>query len=121
DRAGRLSPSPIVRIHLLGVMRAASVRHSDILPRGRKARAIFGCLCFAGGAPILRSRLAEMLWDRVSIYQARASLRQALRELTVAFGPMAKQLLSIDHRTIRFNTTVCWIDAIALLSEEPGT
>jgi DNA-binding SARP family transcriptional activator len=121
DRVARHLPSPIVRIHLLGIMRAAGVRHADILPRGRKARAILGYLCFAAGAPVLRSRLAAMLWDRVSKYQARASLRQALRELTVAFGPLAKHVLSIDHQTIRFDTSACWIDANALLAESPGT
>ena len=62
-----------------------------------------------------------MLWDRVSKYQARASLRQALRELTVAFGPLAKHVLSIDHQTVRFDTSACWIDANALLAESPGT
>ena len=117
----RHAVSPIMRIHLLGTMRAASARHSDILPRGRKARAILGYLCFAGGAQVPRSRLAGMLWDRVSKNQARASLRQAIRELTQVFGPVSKQILSIDHRTIRLNTSACWIDAIALLSEELGT
>ena len=73
----RHAVSPITRIHLLGTMRAASARHSDILPRGRKARAILGYLCFAGGAQVPRSRLAAMLWDRVSKDQARASLRQS--------------------------------------------
>ena len=121
DRVARHQPSPLVRIHLLGIMRAAGVRHADILPRGRKARAILGYLCFAGGAPVPRSRLAAMLWDRVSKYQARASLRQSLRELSVVFGPLAKQVLSIDHQTIQFNTGACWIDANALLAEDPGT
>ncbi len=67
-----------------------------------------------------RARIAGMLWDRVSKDQAHASLRQAIRELTQAFGPLATQLLSVDHQAIRFNVNACWIDAIALLSEEPG-
>jgi DNA-binding SARP family transcriptional activator/Tfp pilus assembly protein PilF len=120
DFPRRHTASPIVRIHLLGKMRASTIRHSDILPRGRRARAILGCLCLAGDAPIERSRLAALLWDRVSTFQARASLRQAFRELTLAFGPLAGELLAIDRNTIRFNTGACWIDAVALLSEEPG-
>src|ERR1051325_979213 len=118
--AGRRPASPIVRMHLLGAMRASSIRHADILPRGGKARAILGCLCIAGGAQVSRSRLAAMLWDRVSKAQARASLRQAIRELTLAFGPLAKQLLSIERNTLQLNTSVCWIDVIALLSEGDG-
>lgn len=120
DFARRHAAAPVARIHLLGRMRASTVRHSDILPRGRKARAILGYLCLAGGAPVSRSRLAAMLWDRVPQGQARASLRQAFRELAVAFGTLADDLLSADRDTVRLETGACWIDAVALLSEEPG-
>ena len=120
DVARRHAASPMVRIHLLGNMRASTVRHSDILPRGRKARAMLGYLCLAGGALVSRSRLAAMLWDRVPQCQARASFRQAFRELTVAFGPMSDDLLCADRDTVRLDTGACWIDTLALLSEEPG-
>lgn len=119
DFARRHATAPIVRIHLLGQMRASTVRHADILPRGRKARAMLGYLCLAGGTAV-RSRLAALLWDRVPPSQARASFRQAFRELTVAFGPLADDLLSADRDTVRLETGACWIDAVALLSEEPG-
>jgi DNA-binding SARP family transcriptional activator/Flp pilus assembly protein TadD len=46
-------------------------------------------------------------------------LRQSLRELVVAFGASAGELLFIDRDTVRFNTDACWIDAVALLSEDP--
>jgi DNA-binding SARP family transcriptional activator len=117
----RASGSFVARIHLLGTMRALTVRRGDILPRGRKARAILGYLCLSKGASIPRARLAALLWDRVPPNQARASLRQSLRELTLAFGPLADQLLMLDRDTIRFATNDCWIDAVALLSEEPET
>jgi DNA-binding SARP family transcriptional activator len=109
-----------VRIHLLGQMRASSYRHTDVLPRGRKARAVLACLCLAKGAFVSRARLAAMLWDRVPDFQARASFRQAFRELTVAFGSLANDLLLADRDTVRLDTAVCWIDAVALLSEETG-
>ena len=95
-------------------------RHSDILPRGRKARAMLGYLCLAGGAQVSRSRLATMLWDRVPQCQARVSFRQAFRELTVAFGPLSDDLLYADRDTVRLDTSACWIDTLALLSQEPG-
>src|SRR5581483_9546012 len=81
---GQGAGRPIVRIHLLGSMRATTFVGDDVLPRGRKARAVLGCLCLAAGARVPRSRLAAMLWDRVSDFQARASFRQAFRELIVA-------------------------------------
>jgi len=116
----RRATRPIARIHLLGTMRATSYLGNDILPVGRKARAILGCLCLASGKRIARSRLAAMLWDRVTDFQARASFRQAYRELVVAFGPLAKELISADRETVVLNTDTCWIDAVALLAPEVG-
>jgi DNA-binding SARP family transcriptional activator/TolB-like protein/Flp pilus assembly protein TadD len=120
DFTRRHAALPLVRIHLLGQMRASSYRHTDVLPRGRKARAVLACLCLAKGAFVSRARLAAMLWDRVPDFQARASFRQAFRELTVAFGSLANDLLLADRDTVRLDTAVCWIDAVALLSEETG-
>lgn len=120
DYSRRAQTSPLVRIHLLGNMRATSFRHADILPRGKKARALLGCLCLAEGARVARTRIATMLWDRVSEYQSRASFRQAFRELVVAFGPLAETLLFADRETVRLDTDACWIDGLALLSKEPG-
>jgi DNA-binding SARP family transcriptional activator len=108
----------VARIHILGAMRATSYLGNDILPRGRKARAILGCLCLASGKRVARSRLAAMLWDRVPEFQARASFRQAYRELVVAFGPLANELISADRETIALNTDACWIDALAVLAPE---
>src|SRR3982074_3816739 len=79
----RQSGRAMARIQILGAMRATSYLGSDILPRGRKARAILGCLCMADGKRLPRSRLAAMLWDRVPEFQARASFRQSFRELVV--------------------------------------
>ncbi len=109
---------PIVRIHVLGPMRASSFMGDNILPRGRKARALLGCLCLAPGQRLSRSRIAAMLWDRVLDFQARASFRQAVRELVVAFGPLAPELITCDRETISLNTGLCWIDASALLAPE---
>src|SRR4029077_15283684 len=114
----RLNSRPIVRIHLLGALRATTYLGADALPRGRKARAILGCLCLAGGKRLARNRLAAMLWDRVPDFQARASFRQSYRELVVAFGQLAKELISADRETIVLNTSVCWIDALAVLAPD---
>jgi DNA-binding SARP family transcriptional activator/Tfp pilus assembly protein PilF len=104
----------IVRIHVLGRMQATTYLGQDILPREKKARAILGYLCFAAGAPVPRSRLASMLWDRVPDNHARRSFRRALRALAAAMGPLANELLSGDRNTIRLDTSLCWIDALAV-------
>jgi DNA-binding SARP family transcriptional activator/TolB-like protein len=116
----RPSAHAVARIQILGPMRATSYLGSDILPRGRKARAILGCLCVASGKRLARSRLAAMLWDRVPEFQARASFRQSFRELIVAFGPLAKELISADRETIALKTADCWIDALAVLAPDFG-
>lgn len=115
---GRPTAHAVARIQILGPMRATSYLGSDILPRGRKARAILGCLCVASGKRLARSRLAAMLWDRVPEFQARASFRQSFRELIVAFGPLAKDLISADRETIALKNDDCWIDALAVLAPE---
>src|SRR5246127_2264119 len=96
---------PIVRIHLLGSMRATSYLGDDVLPRAKKARAALGYLCLASGARVPRTRIASMLWDRVSPDQARASFRsKALTELTAAMGGLAGELISAGRSTIGLNT-----------------
>jgi DNA-binding SARP family transcriptional activator len=109
---------PLVRIHLLGSMRATTYLGDDILPRGRKARAILACLCLASGVRIPRARLAALLWDRVPGDQAKKSFRQSLRELMCAMGPLAGELISANRETVRLDISLCWIDAIALLAPQ---
>src|ERR1044072_9175270 len=114
------SSRAIARIHILGPMRATSYLGQDILPVGRKARAILGCLCLAAGQRLGRRRLAALLGDPVPEFQARASFRQSYRELVVAFGPLAKDLISADREAVSLKTDLCWIDALAVLSPDAG-
>jgi DNA-binding SARP family transcriptional activator/Flp pilus assembly protein TadD len=101
-------------------MRATSYLGDNVLPRGKKARAILGYLCLSGGERVPRARLAALLWDRVPDAQARTSFRQALRELTAALGPLADELISAERETIGLDAAQCWIDAVALLAPEPS-
>jgi TolB-like protein/cytochrome c-type biogenesis protein CcmH/NrfG len=115
----RLVPRPtacrIARVHLLGPMRATSYLGDDILPRGKKARAMLAYLCLASGAKVPRIRLARLLWDQAGDELARGSLRHALLDVCSAMGPLAAELMSTGRATIRLNTDACWIDAPALL------
>jgi TolB-like protein len=111
----------IARVHLLGQVRATSYLGDDILPRGKKARAMLAYLCLAAGAKVPRIRLARLLWDEASDELARGSLRHALGEVHSAMGPLAAELISAERGAIRLNTDICWIDALALLeSSSPG-
>jgi len=114
------SRQPLVRIHVLGSLRATTYLGKSILPRGRKTRAMLGYLCLAAGEQVARSRLSTLLWGRVPERQSRGSFRQALRELTAAMGPLAKELIHVDLDSVRLDPRCCWIDAIAVLSSEPA-
>ena len=115
-----LRDRPIVRIHLLGPMRATTYLGDNVLPHGKRARAVLGYLCLAAGEHVHRADLAALLWDRVSAAAARTNLRQALRELSSTFGGLAKELITSGRDVIRLNVAACWIDALAALTLDPG-
>ena len=94
------------KFHVLGSMRATYLG-GDILPRGRKARALLGYLSLTSGTRIPRSRLAAMLWDRSPDAQARTSFRQALREVSLAMGPLANELISTRTATSSSSMPIC--------------
>ncbi|MGH7864646.1 MAG: BTAD domain-containing putative transcriptional regulator, partial [Candidatus Binataceae bacterium] len=61
-----------------------------------------------------------MLWDRVRDSQARTSFRQALRELSASFGSYGNEVILGDRDSVRIDSDLCWIDALAVLSPEPS-
>jgi DNA-binding SARP family transcriptional activator len=69
---------------------------------------------------VARADLAALLWDRASDAAARTNLRRALRELSSAFGALAKNLISIERDSIKLNTRAFWIDALAVLALDPS-
>src|SRR5215467_8206422 len=98
---------PIVRIHLLGPMRATTYLGENILPHGKRARAVLGYLCLAAGERVAREQLAQLLWDRVPATAARTNLRQALHELSASFGDLAKELITTGRDVVRLNVEAC--------------
>ena len=117
---GELPDRPIVRIHLLGPMRATTYLGDNVLPHGKRARAVLGYLSLAAGEHVPRAELAALLWDQVSAATARTNLRQALRELSSTFGGLAEELITSGRDVIRLNVGACWIDALAALALDPS-
>jgi len=100
----------VVRLRLIGQMEAWTVRSENVLPPGRKTRALLACIAMSAPRPVLRGRLAEQLWSRRPEEQARASLRQEIHRLLDALSPAETDILIItrDHLTLRPGAV--WID-----------
>ena len=104
---------PVLRIHLLGSMRATTCLGQNVLPAGKRARAMLGYLCLAGDKEVDRTELATMLWEGMSVDVARTNLRQALHEMSSRFGDFGPELLVGTRYHIRFRADACWVDATA--------
>lgn len=80
-RARPAASEALWRLELVGGFRLRAPDGSDRTPVGRKVRALLAILALAEGRTVGRERLAGLLWAERGEEQARASLRQALREL----------------------------------------
>lgn len=81
------SSAPLPRLQLFGRFRLTQAGKDVSLP-GRKARAILAYLSLALGLAATREQLSYLMWTDRGADQARASLRQSLKELRelVAIG-----------------------------------
>lgn len=110
----------LVRLRLIGQMEAWTLTSESILPTGRKTRALLAILALSSPRPVLRGKLAEMLWSRRPEEQARASLRQEIHRLLEALEPVGAQILAInrDHLALRPGTV--WVDVEEVLRASPA-
>ncbi len=104
-----------VRLRLIGQMEAWTLTSESILPSGRKTRALLAILALSSPRPVLRGKLAEMLWSRRPEEQARASLRQEIHRLMETLDPIGPQIIAItrDHLALRPGTV--WVDVEEVL------
>src|SRR5271156_6809739 len=106
DAAGQV----VVRLRLIGQMEAWSLTSENVLPPGRKTRALLAVVALSAPRPALRGRLAELLWSRRPEEQARASLRQEIHRLLEALSVAHSEILVVtrDHLSLRPGSV--WID-----------
>ena len=113
------SEGMLVRLRLIGQMEAWSLTSENILPTGRKTRALLATLALASPRPVLRSKLAELLWSRRGEEQARASLRQEIHRLLEAMAPLGSQVLVINRDHLALRTGTVWVDVDEVLRASP--
>ncbi len=109
-----------VRLRLIGQMEAWTLAAENILPTGRKTRALLAVLALSAPRPVLRGRLAEMLWSRRPEEQARASLRQEIHRLLDALGPVGNQILAITRDHLMLKPGMVWVDVEEVLRASPS-
>jgi len=115
-RADAVANDPLaVRLRLIGQMEASAVNGDSVLPPGRKTRALLAIIALSSPRPVLRSRLAELLWSRRPEEQARASLRQEIHRLLEVLAPVGKDVLSINRDSLALRPGVIWVDVEEVL------
>jgi DNA-binding SARP family transcriptional activator/TolB-like protein len=117
--SGTMSAAAAValRIHLFGRCRVEDDQGRDITPRARKARALLAYLALARDGAATRERLAGLLWGSRPDDQARASLRQTLKELRECMQPDTSHVITVDRTTVHLHLGFVWVDARELLQK----
>lgn len=100
----------VVRLRLIGQMEAWTIRSENVLPVGRKTRALLAVVAMTAPRPVLRGRLAEQLWSRRPEEQARASLRQEIHRLGEALSPAGTEVLVVTRDQVALRPGAVWID-----------
>ena len=106
----------LLRLQLVGPMQALTLDNESVLPPGRKTRGLLAILAMSGRRPVLRSKLAEMLWSRRSEEQARASLRQEIHRLLDALAPVGAPVVSVERHSLALRPALTAVDAERLLN-----
>ena len=107
--------SVLLRIRLIGQMEAWTASGVSVLPVGRKTRALLAILATSAPRPVIRSRLAELLWSRRLEEQARASLRQEIHRLLETLQPAGPEIVRVARDHLSLRPDLVWIDVEEVL------
>src|SRR6185437_2491429 len=105
----------VVRLRLIGQMEAWTVAGENVLPPGRKTRALLAVIAMASPRPALRGRLAELLWSRRPEEQARASLRQEIHRLLECLAPSGTEVIQVTRDHLTLKPGLVWVDVDELM------
>lgn len=108
---------PILRVTLLGHMIAEDALGQSVLPRSRKTRALLAILALASPTPVLRNRLAALLWSSRAKEQAQGSLRQSVHELQRSLGLLTGAFLRTDRHHVILLDMGLWVDVRVMLAD----
>jgi DNA-binding SARP family transcriptional activator/TolB-like protein len=109
----------VVRLRLIGQMEAWTLSSENVLPAGRKTRALLAVVALSAPRPALRGRLAELLWSRRPEEQARASLRQEVHRLLESLTPAGTEILNVTRDHISLRPGLVWVDVDEVMRATP--
>ncbi len=113
--APAIDAGKLLRLKLIGPMEAWTAGAENVLPLGRKTRALLAVLALAAPRPVARTRLAELLWSRRPEEPARASLRQEVHRLVEALQPLQADVLLPSRDRLALNADLVWVDVDCVL------
>jgi DNA-binding SARP family transcriptional activator/TolB-like protein len=114
----------VVRLRLIGQMEAWTLTSENVLPAGRKTRALLAAIALSSPRPALRGRLAELLWSRRPEEQARASLRQEIHRLLECLAPAGAEILVVTRDHLSLRPRIVWVDVEEVMratTEQPAS
>lgn len=107
-----------LRLELLGGCRLIDRQTGRTIEfRSRKARCLLGLVALWPGAKMSREKLASFLWDPAPEEQARASLRQCLKEIRECLGEHADHILAADRLTAGLVEGSMEVDALEVTGQ----
>ncbi|MFT8612889.1 MAG: hypothetical protein ABF727_09655 [Gluconobacter oxydans] len=116
SRPIRETDPTLLRVRLIGQMEARTLTGESVLPVGSKTRALLAILALSDRKPVLRSRLAELLWSQRPEEMARASLRQEIHRLLDALSPLGVDVIDVQRHSLALKPALTSVDAERLLT-----
>jgi DNA-binding SARP family transcriptional activator len=106
--------SPILTFSLLGPF-SLRCGEREIFIRSQKLRAMLGYVALSDSLVETRERLVGLLWSESGEEQARAVLRQVVREMRGLLGEIGDDALSLGPREIRLRRDAVVVDVWSVL------
>jgi DNA-binding SARP family transcriptional activator/TolB-like protein len=102
----------LARLHVLGGFKLTTEDGRDASPKSSKARALLAFLALSPGASADRGKIAGLLWSESA--DAKASLRQCIKEARRTFAEAGTDVLSANTHQVALDLTRVWVDAVEL-------
>ncbi|WP_139064445.1 hypothetical protein [Gluconobacter morbifer] len=115
-RSAREADPTLLRLKLFGQMEARTLGGESVLPVGGKTRALLAILALSDRKPVLRSRLAELLWSRRPDEMARASLRQEIHRLQDVLSPLGVEVIDVQRHSLALKPALTSVDTERVLN-----